>query len=210
LADKWSKSEDGRRFDFHLREGARWSDGEPVMVEDVLFSFNAIFDNRYEAAHLRPFYSAIEKVTPLGDGWIRFHVKSPYYRNFVSAATLRILPKHLYGGRFDDPRFHRNVYGSGPSQFHRYTPGHSIELRKTPFWWGADSPDGASSFSAPRVLFRFVREANVALEMMRKDRLDYLPLGFDLYRGLATGTIPDRGIRVVKARNAMPRGIDFI
>ena len=44
VAESWEISDDGLVYTFHLREDARWSDGEPVTAEDFVFSLNRIMD----------------------------------------------------------------------------------------------------------------------------------------------------------------------
>src|SRR5690554_437754 len=47
LAERWEIGEDEKTFTFHLRRGVRWSDGEPFTADDVLFTFEALYDERY-------------------------------------------------------------------------------------------------------------------------------------------------------------------
>jgi ABC-type oligopeptide transport system substrate-binding subunit/class 3 adenylate cyclase len=44
LAERWEISEDGLRYVFHLREGLRWSDGEPLTAHDVEFGIKRVLD----------------------------------------------------------------------------------------------------------------------------------------------------------------------
>ena len=46
-AESWEVSEDGKTWLFHLREGQVWSDGTPLTIDDVKFSFDCVFDPRY-------------------------------------------------------------------------------------------------------------------------------------------------------------------
>src|SRR5688572_29687359 len=51
LAKSWEVSKDGRTFTFEIRPDAVWSDGKPVTAQDVKFSFDAVFDDRFKTAH---------------------------------------------------------------------------------------------------------------------------------------------------------------
>src|SRR5690606_21924867 len=55
LAESWEINKEGTEFTFKLREGVRWHDGKPLTPEDVKFSFDAIFDEKYNTAHKRPY-----------------------------------------------------------------------------------------------------------------------------------------------------------
>ena len=50
LAERWESDPDGRRFTLTLRDGVRWSDGEPFTSADVLFTFEAVFDARVKSS----------------------------------------------------------------------------------------------------------------------------------------------------------------
>ena len=56
LAKSWDVSDDNLTWTFYLREGIRWSDGEPVTIDDALFSFQAVFHDQI----------AIERVVRMG------------------------------------------------------------------------------------------------------------------------------------------------
>src|SRR3989338_632591 len=56
LATSWKISPDKTQFEFKLRPGVKWHDGKPLTAEDVKFSFDVIFDDRYNTAAKRPYY----------------------------------------------------------------------------------------------------------------------------------------------------------
>ena len=61
----WERSADGRTWTFHLRRGLRWSDGQPVTADDVIFTLDAIYDPRV-TTRMRKF-SQDGKTTPIRD-----------------------------------------------------------------------------------------------------------------------------------------------
>src|SRR5207302_822723 len=115
LAQSWSQSPDGLSYEFVLRKGARFHDGEPVTAEDVKFSFE-----RYRGASatvLKAKVAAVEIVSP---GRVRFRLKQPwpdFMTFFGTPATgaAWIVPKK-YVERVGDEGYKRAPIGAGPDR----------------------------------------------------------------------------------------------
>ena len=205
LADKWEKSADNREYTFHLRPGLVWSDGKPLTAHDVKFSFDAIFDDRFAAAQVRPYYQGIAGVDVVDAQTVRFRTNSSYFGNFISCAQMSMVPKHIYGNPADSEKLQTTVVGSGPYAFDVWQTGRMVRLKRNPKWWGwqAQVPE---SFNRPEtVSFNFVTDDNVAIEMMRKGELDYTTLSSDEYRRLEGDA--NRGFQIERVRNLMPKNV---
>src|SRR4029453_7361207 len=68
LAQSWTMSKDGRRWEFVLRKGVRFHNGDPVTAEDVKFSFE-----RYKGAAAPLFKERVREVQVVDPGRVRFH-----------------------------------------------------------------------------------------------------------------------------------------
>ena len=73
LAQSWSQSPDGLSYEFVLRKGAKFHDGEPVTAEDVKFSFD-----RYRGAAAKLLKDRVREVHVVDAGRVRFHLKEPW------------------------------------------------------------------------------------------------------------------------------------
>lgn len=196
LANAWRMSSDGRTYDFTLRPDARWSDGKPVTAEDVKFSFDVMFDDRYQTAHMRPYYQGLRSVEVLGPRRVRFHARDDYFGNFISSAGLPVVPKHVYAG---GKNLSQTIVGSGPYVFAGWEKGLRITLKRNPDWWGRRDPAYRELHNPERVIFRFVGNETLALSMIASGKLDYMPLSADSY-ALKTAGLPK-----VRARNRYPK-----
>jgi peptide/nickel transport system substrate-binding protein len=137
LAESWSVSEDGLSYEFVLRKGARFHNGEPVTAEDVKFSYE-----RYRgAAHelMKEQVAAIETPDPQH---VHFKLKRswPDFLTFYSSASGAgwIVPKK-YVEQVGDEGFKKAPIGAGPYKFVSFNPGVELVLeafegygRKTP------------------------------------------------------------------------------
>jgi peptide/nickel transport system substrate-binding protein len=116
LAESWQVSDDGRSWDFYLREGVTFHDGEELAAEDVVFTFRTLLDPANESP-LVPFYSIVEKVEAVNSRRVRFHLAEPY-SPFLNLLILEIIPEHLFGEdgiTIED--FARNPVGTGSFRF---------------------------------------------------------------------------------------------
>jgi peptide/nickel transport system substrate-binding protein len=119
LAESWEVSEDGRTWDFELRQDVEFHDGEKLDAEDAVFTFRTMLDPATESP-LRVHYSIVENVEAVGDRRVRFHLGEPY-SPFPYLLLLEIMPSHVFtegGTRFEE--FARNPVGTGPFRLERW------------------------------------------------------------------------------------------
>lgn len=210
LATEWEIADDKKTFTFTLRKDVKWHDGQPFTAHDVKWSFDAIFDDKYKAIAIRPYYEGIEKVEVLDEHTVRFVAKNDYYKNFDTAAGLDILPKHFYenedkGAAF----FNKNLVGTGPYKLELYKRGSRIVFVKNEDWWGFKDPD-QKEWNFPKIVLRFVSDRNVALEMLKKGSLDFLAFGPEEYVKKAVGPKWGEEVHKVLTYNKTPKGYNFI
>src|SRR6476620_11164705 len=134
LAESWQESADGRTYEFKLRPGLKFHNGDPVTTEDVKFSFD-----RYRGASatvLKERVTQVEIVDPLV---VRFHLNAPWpdfmmvYGTTASAAGL-IVPKN-YLTQVGDDGFKKHPIGAGPYKFVGSKPGVEVELEAYAGYW---------------------------------------------------------------------------
>lgn len=202
LANRYRILNGGKTYEFRLRADARWSDGKPLTTDDVLFSYECIFDDRYPTAHLRPYYEFIRKVEKVDERTIRFHTKERYFGNFISSAGLPILPKHIYGNPKKGLSLHQTVIGSGPYIIDKYQVGQNIVLKKNLKWWGKSDPYFKRKYLPDSIIFRFVGDLSVALQMLKQEKLDYVPLTPHQYLNLSKKDLET--FRIIKTTNQYP------
>jgi peptide/nickel transport system substrate-binding protein len=133
LAESWSASEDGLTFDFVIRKGAKFHNGEPVTAEDVKFSYE-----RYRGADhdlMKEQMASIETPDP---GHVRFKLKKPWpdFLSFYSSATGAgwIVPKK-YVEQVGDDGFKKAPIGAGPYKFVSFKPGVELVLEAFEGYW---------------------------------------------------------------------------
>jgi peptide/nickel transport system substrate-binding protein len=126
LAESWSATEDGLNYDFVLRRGATFHDGEPVTADDVKFSFE-----RYRGSDHAALQGRVEAVETPDPRHVRFRLKQPWpdFLTFYGGSTGAgwIVPRK-YVEKVGDDGFRRAPIGAGPYKFVSFTPGVELVL----------------------------------------------------------------------------------
>lgn len=124
--------------EFTLREGARFSDGAPVSVADVLWSFETLGTQgspRYAGA-----WAKIAKAEQTGARKVRFTFNSVDRELPLILGLRPILQKAQWEGRDFTQSTLVPIIGSGPYVIESFEPGRFVQFRKNPDWWGKDLP----------------------------------------------------------------------
>lgn len=198
LAEKMEVSKDGTEFTFTLRSGAVWSDGKPITAEDVKFSFDVIFDDKYNAASSRPYYENISKAEVTGPNTVKFVTKSKYFGNEQVLAGLTVLPKHFYGNAEEGKKKNKTILGSGPYVLKEYNQGQAIILERNKTWWGNAVPEQRGRYNFQTIRMRFDKEDSLVIERLKKGELHFDILTPDAYTVKAVG--PEFGTTVLKKK----------
>lgn len=150
LAKSWKVSEGGRRYLLDLRQGLRFSDGQPFDADDVVFSFNLYLDPKVHSPQ-RDLLQVAGKpiqVHKLGRYRVEFDLDAPYAAAERIFDGVEILPRHLLERPYELGRISQawplsvdphTIAGLGPFRLKRYVPGQQITLERNPYYWKLDA-----------------------------------------------------------------------
>ena len=186
LAESWKESPDGLVYEFKLREGLRFHNGDPFTAEDVKFSFA-----RYRGVSAKILHERVKAVEIVDPHRVRFVLNSPwpdflvfYATPFTGAAW--IVPKK-YIEKVGEDGFARHPVGLGPLRFVRMSPGTELVLEANEQYWRKKP-------SLKRVVIKGVPDRTTRLAMLKTGEAD---LGY-LMVGLEAATIKaDPKLRLV-------------
>jgi peptide/nickel transport system substrate-binding protein len=117
LAADWTASLDGLTYLFHLRPDVRWSDGEPFVADDVIFTVNLIQDPDFPGVpNLADLWRTV-KAEKIDTHTVRFRLEEPL-PTFLDFTTIGILPRHVLGSvlarDLSTQSFNLHPIGTGP------------------------------------------------------------------------------------------------
>ncbi|MDL1970262.1 MAG: peptide-binding protein [Candidatus Desulfofervidaceae bacterium] len=131
LAKSWEISPDGLVITFHLRQGVKWHDGQPLTAQDVLFTYKLMVDPHTPTPYAADFME-VEKAEAPDDYTFRVYYKHPFAPGLASW-TLSILPRHLLVGKdITQSPLIRHPVGTGPYRFKEWISGQKIILEYNP------------------------------------------------------------------------------
>jgi peptide/nickel transport system substrate-binding protein len=164
LAESWSVSPDGLVYEFVLRKGVRFHNGEPVTAEDAKFSFE-----RYRGISAKALKEKVAAVEAPDPGRLRFRLKQPwpdfmtFYATPATAANW-IVPKK-YVEKVGEDGFKKAPIGAGPYRFVSFTPGVSLVLEATDGYW-------RKTPSVKRLVFKSVPDVATRMVMLKRGDAD--------------------------------------
>ena len=152
LAASWEHDDAGTTWTFHLRPGVRWHDGEPLTADDVVFTFDAIYDPKIPNSlkHVLTVGGKrieAEAVDPLT---VRLHLAEPF-APLLNSIGFAILPKHILGKALVDGTFTQmwgidtppeKIIGTGRYRMVRYVQAQLLQYQRWDGWWMKDESGG--------------------------------------------------------------------
>lgn len=164
LAESWTESPDGLVYEFQLRQGLTFHNGDPFTAEDVAFSFQ-----RYKGAAAKEFKDQVKEVQVVDPHRVRFHLKEPwpdfmaYYATPATGAAW-IVPK-AYIEKVGVEEFKRRPVGLGPYQFVSQDPGVGLVLEANERYW-------RKTPQVKRLVLKSIPEDTTRLAMLKRGEAD--------------------------------------
>jgi microcin C transport system substrate-binding protein len=166
LAESIEVPEDRSWVAFTMRDEARWHDGKPVTVNDVIFSFEILKKKGHP--FYRAYYASVAGVEAVGKRKVRFRFSGSENRELpLIIGQMPILPKHYWEGRAFEKTTLEPPLGSGPYRIGAVEPGRSIVYERVEDYWGAGLPVNRGRNNFNRIRYDYYRDATIALEAFK-------------------------------------------
>ncbi|RCJ28525.1 peptide ABC transporter substrate-binding protein [Nostoc minutum NIES-26] len=199
LAESWQISDNKLQFIFTLRQGLKWSDGQPLTADDVVFTFNDIYLNEAIPTDARDVLRigesrALPKVRKIDERRVEFTNPEPF-APFLGTIGLPILPAHILEksiktkDREGKPIFLSQwgvdtppdrVIVNGPYKLERYDTSQRVVFRRNPYYWRKGSK-GESQPYIERVVWQIVESTDTSLLQFRSGGLDTVGVSPDYF-----------------------------
>ncbi len=182
LAESWSVSDDSLTWTFNLRQGVRFSNGDPVTCEDVKYSIDGFADPEVNTFY-SGFGSAIESTECVDESTfvVQLNRVEGAFLDYLSTMPASIRPMAIYEELGSDA-FSENPVGSGPFMVREWVRGERLVLERNPYYWKEGQPylDEITILYVPdentRMLMIESGEAQIATEVpySQIERIDAL------------------------------------
>src|SRR6266511_2435606 len=198
LAESWTESADGLTYEFKLREGLTFHNGDPFTADDVKFSFE-----RYRGVGAKELHDKVKTVEIVDPYRVRFHLHAPwpdfmtYYGPPATAAGI-VVPKK-YMQQVGEDGFKQSPIGLGPYKFVSHTPGVELVLEANEAYWRKVP-------NVKRLIMKGVPEVSTRLAMLKKSEAD---IAFALEGPVAEEVKREPNLKLVDTRHPSINWIEF-
>jgi peptide/nickel transport system substrate-binding protein len=175
LAESWKESADGLVYEFKLREGLRFHNGDAFTAEDVKFSFH-----RYRGAAAKLLHDRVKAVEIVDPHRVRFALYAPwpdflaFYATPATGAAWAVPKKYIE--KVGEEGFKKHPVGLGPYRFARLNPGVELVLEANEQYWRKKP-------SVKRIVIKGVPDRTTRLAMLKSGEADiaYLMIGVEAH-----------------------------
>jgi len=189
LAETWTVSDDSLRLRFVLRSGLRWSDGEPLTADDVVFTYRDIYANEDIPTSMLDILRIGEQgklptVQKIDDRTVEFTLPEPF-SPVLDALTAAILPQHVLAPTVAQkdaagkPLF-LSTWGTdtppealvvnGAYRLKSYSPSQRVIFERNPYYWRQENPDRQMPY-IEEVVWQIVENQDTQLLQFRSGGL---------------------------------------
>lgn len=207
LAEWWETSPDHMEYLIHMRHGVMW---EPISLpsgaaiaptevtaDDAVFYFQCVMNPVVEGAHLRSYYTRVDRVEALDRYTVHVVWREPYYMALDWSLYIQPLPRNIYGvdengtsigdpsseafgQAFNQHWMDHRLTGTGQYRFLEWERGQRFTLERNPDYWGAPG-------HFDRVDFRVVRDDQTRFLNFTEGEFDFTGLTVEQYLHQTSG-----------------------
>ena len=157
---------------FTLRPEARWHDGKPISVEDVIWSLN-ILKSKGEPFY-RFYYGGVAGAEKVGPRRVKFTFAEKGNRELaLIVGQLPILPKHYWATRDFEATTLEPPLESGPYRIAAFEPGRYVLSERVNDYWGKDLPVNRGQNNFDRIRYDYYRDDDVIRQALKSGEVDF-------------------------------------
>ena len=199
LAESWTASKDGLTYEFLLRTGIKFHNGDPVTADDVKFSFE-----RYRGGAAKLLKERVKEVRAVDPRRVRFVLKEPWpdfltFYGTTATGAGWIVPRK-YVEKVGDAGFQKAPIGAGPYRFVSMSPGIELTLEAFEGYWRKVP-------SVKRVVLRSVPDETTRAAALKRGEVD---VAYFLNGPIAEEVRRSPGLRLMAVRTNSVFFLDFV
>jgi peptide/nickel transport system substrate-binding protein len=192
LAESWEVSKDKKSIVFTLKDNLKWSDGQPLTISDVLFTFNQIYFNPEIPSDTQDVLRIgkdrkLPTAERLNDRQVKFTTPEPF-APFLRSMGLGILPEHalkesvttkdssgkpLFLSKWSTKEDPKNIVTNGMYTIESYTSSQRVIFRRNPNYWRKDAQGNPQPY-VERLVWNLVDNRDTTLVKFRSGESDII------------------------------------
>jgi microcin C transport system substrate-binding protein len=173
LAEDIALAADGLSVTFRLDPRARFSDGSPVLAEDVKYSFDTLKSDKGHPQY-RFYWADIVAATVLDSRQVRFTFVKRNPELHLIAAQIPVFSRQWVGKEAFDKLSRVKPLASGPYVVGDYHLGKDITFQRNPDYWAKDLPSHRGQHNFDRIVYKYYKDETVRLEALKAGEYDFV------------------------------------
>ena len=171
IAESIIVPEDRSWVSFNLNPDAKWHDGKPISVDDVIWTFNTLISEGHPSFKI--YYRDVELVEETGKRQVTFRFPKSTNRELpLILGQMTILPKHYWEGQNFKKTTLKPPLGSGAYRIKNFEAGRSISYERVKNYWAADLPVNKGQSNFDEISYEYYRDRDVATEAFKSGAFD--------------------------------------
>ena len=174
LAESVEVADDYSWVTYKLRENARWHDGRPVTMADVVWTFDVIKNG--QSISWKSLYRDVVRLEQIDDWSFTFHFSETAEKTshlIIQTSKFAPLPKHYWEERAIDETTLDPPLGSGPYRISSIDTGNKMVFERVRDYRGKDISVAIGHFNFDRITLNFFFDKNVMLQALRAGVIDF-------------------------------------
>lgn len=165
LAKEVTVSDDKLTYTFKVRDDVTFHDGEPLTVDDVIFTLTSIMDKKVNSARNIDF-KEVKSIDKVDDNTFKIRLKTQF-PPLLDKLTVGIVPEHVFEGKdINEAEFNQNPIGCGPYKFVSWKKGASFEMTAFEDYYGTQP-------KIKNVIFKFLPDYNTRAVQLESGDVDF-------------------------------------
>lgn len=193
---------------FTLRREARFHDGSPMTVDDVIWTFQTLKSKG--RPFYRSYYRMVTAVEQVGPRTVKFTFKDGENRELpLIVGELPVLSQKYWSTRDFTKTTLEPPVGSGPYRVKSFEPGRSIAYERVKDYWAAELPVNVGRYNFDTIRIDYYRDVSVAIEAFKAGAYDFR--GENVSKHWATAyniaAVADGRIKKESIKHEIPTGM---
>lgn len=172
IADDIHLSDDGLSVLFHINEKARFHNGDPVLAEDVVFSFKTLTEDSLATPFYRLYWGGVKKITAVDNHTVRFDFKEKNAELHLILGQLPVFSHKSFPNGLKDGN--AVPIGSGAYRLKRTVNGRLSEFERDKNYWAKDLPSRKGAFNFDIIRFKYYLDETARVEALKAGEYDIL------------------------------------
>ena len=171
VAESISVPEDRSWVIFKIRKEAKFHDGNPIKVEDIIWTLNTLKDRGHP--FYKFYYGNVKTAEKISDSEVKFIFQGEQNLELpLIIGQMKILSKKYWEDKFENILLESPI-GSGPYKVKNFKAGRTIEFERVDDYWGKNLSVNKGRFNFEKIVIEYFRDATVALEAFKSGDYDF-------------------------------------